>query len=154
MNASSIMLERRINWIHFICTWIFHCNESTRDLPMHFPLASSSILASLRMDSILQSTPWIYDAIDFVLYKVLFLARNNTTKHNPLPLKVHIMLRYNSFQCVFRGGRGWKTGGYDCVCKDGFYSSTNSSFSGTLVEGERCLVDPVCSILGPREMYC
>jgi hypothetical protein len=40
-------------------------------------------------------------------------------------------------QCEFRPGLGWVRGGYQCVCRRGFYSLRQKGvFNGTLVEGK------------------
>ena len=42
-----------------------------------------------------------------------------------------------SFQCVFQPGQGWTRGGYQCICRHGFYSLRQKGvFNGTLIEGK------------------
>jgi len=64
-----------------------------------------------------------------------------------------------SFQCVFQPGQGWTRGGYQCVCRRGFYSLRQKGiFNGTLIEGKnfphnsnmsfyrKCEVNSSCSL--------
>jgi hypothetical protein len=45
-------------------------------------------------------------------------------------------------QCVFRPGLGWIRGGYQCVCRRGFFSlRQKSAFNGSLVEGKNILLN-------------
>jgi len=42
-----------------------------------------------------------------------------------------------SLQCAFQPGQGWTRGGYQCVCRPGFYSLRQKGvFNGTLIEGK------------------
>jgi len=42
-----------------------------------------------------------------------------------------------SLKCVPQPGQGWTRGGYQCVCRRGFYSLRQKGvFNGTLIEGK------------------
>ena len=57
-----------------------------------------------------------------------------------------------SFQCVFQPGQGWTRGGYQCVCRRGFYSlSQKGVFNGTLIEGKNILQN-VCFPVGSKKV--
>ena len=39
-----------------------------------------------------------------------------------------------NFQCKFIPGHGWKTGSYECICREGFFKHNITHFDGSLVE--------------------
>ena len=51
--------------------------------------------------------------------------------------KLNQVIRLNiflNFQCKFIPGHGWKTGSYECICREGFFKHNITHFDGPLVE--------------------
>ena len=83
-----------------------------------------------------------YFSSNFLLFFLCWFKRTDTPPSIPPMFKNKKKLckmcsLLLSFQCVFQLGQGWTRGGYQCVCRRGFYSLRQKSvFNGTLIEGK------------------